>query len=52
MNFLEPGLPAVWRRMLLSSMREEDLEERDRLLWPETFIVRSDDGDAGDVGVS
>lgn len=40
--------------MLLSSMREEDLEERDRLLWPETFIVRSDvdvDDDVEDVDV-
>ena len=40
MNFLVPGRPARWRRSLLRSMREEDLEVRDRLLEPEeTFIV-------------
>jgi hypothetical protein len=42
MNFLVPGRPARWRRWLLASMREEDLDDRDRLLDPEeTFIVRS-----------
>lgn len=39
-NFFWPGRPAVRRRSLLSSIRWEDLEERVRLDWLETFIVR------------
>mmetsp|Transcript_3203 Transcript_3203/g.8182 ORF Transcript_3203/g.8182 Transcript_3203/m.8182 type:complete len:204 (+) Transcript_3203:1008-1619(+) len=44
-NFLVPGRPAFWRRSLFSSIRCEDLDERFRLMDPETFIVRSDDDD-------
>jgi len=48
MNFLVPGLPAVWRRSLLSSIRWDDLEVRPRLFPPETFIVSVDDDDDDD----
>ena len=39
MKDLVPGRPAVERRSLLSSIRWEDLLERPRLDFEETFIV-------------
>lgn len=41
MKDLVPGLPAVERRSLLSSIRAEDLLDRPRLLLEDTFIVSS-----------